>query len=87
MCDRDQLLNDLKHLQVKPKPLCCTVDASCWCMRVQTRFTHPLDLSDCLSPQEMLDQASVNLPEHDRVYLQSLVGRQFIRDGGKHGNE
>lgn len=79
MCDGERLLLNMKQLQVKPEPLCCTVDSDCWCMRVQTRFSHPLDKEDCMSPQEMLDMASVDLPEHDRIYLNGLVGREFKR--------
>lgn len=73
----DALLNDLRHLQVKPKDLHCLANNDCWCMKVQARFVHADD-NECMSPQEMLNQASVMLSESDRVYLQSLTSRNFI---------
>ncbi len=76
MCSGDKILPLIKGRQVKPNPLYCTVDSSCWCMRVQTRFTHNTD--DCMSPIEMLEQTSVELSDSDRVYLQGLAGREFI---------
>lgn len=77
MCSGDKILTEIKCRQVKPCPLFCTVDANCWCMRVQTRFVHHAD--DCMSPQEMLEQTSVKITDSDRRYLESLKDREFIK--------
>lgn len=79
MCDGDKFLRELKARQVKPKILKCTVSNECWCMRVQTRFTH--NTGNCMGPKEMLEQTSAMLSEKDRVYLTGLLGRKFVLSG------
>lgn len=74
MCDGDKLLREFKDRQ----PLVCSVDATCWCMRIQTKFTNPLDKEDCMSPRELLDQVSAKLTEFDKNYLTALLGRPFV---------
>lgn len=78
MCSGDKLLNELRGRQVKPEPLCCQVNSSCWCMRVKTKFLHQDDQEDCMSPAQMLAQASVKLPQSDIDYLNSLLSREFV---------
>ncbi len=78
MCEGYRILEKLKTRQVKQKPLKCLINSECWCMRVQARFTHNSD--DCMTPVEMLEQTSVELSDNDRVYLQGLTQREFIRE-------
>ena len=78
VCNGDKILTEIKCRQVKPTELRCTADDDCWCMRLKTKFTHPDDKEDCMSPQEMLNQTSVFMSDSDRVYLQGLLGREFI---------
>ena len=81
MCNGDKILPELVKLKTQPRNLACTVDDNCWCTQVTTKFSHVLDLEDCMSPQEMLDQASVVLPDHDVKYLKKLANRTFVRYG------
>ena len=76
MCAGDKILPLIKDRQIKPSPLKCTVSADCWCMRVQTKFSH----SDgaCMSPAEMLQQTDVEILDSDREYLESLTDRDFM---------
>lgn len=78
MCSGDILLNELRHRQVKPAPVCCTVDSKCWCMKVQTKFLHSNEHEGCMSPAQMLTQTGVELTKADNDYLKSLLGREFI---------
>jgi hypothetical protein len=72
------LLNELRPRQVKPKPLICTVDNKCWCMKVKTKLLHSNAQEGCMSPAQMLEQTVVELPKEDRDYLKSLLSREFI---------
>ena len=77
MCDAT-LLTKLKHLQVKPEDLECTLDQSCWCNNISYRFSHIINFEGCMSPKEMLETGGSNLQETDKKYLQNLVHRKFI---------
>ena len=76
MCNGDIILKTLKSMQ--QKELKCTVNSSCWCMQLTTKFSHLSDSPLCMSPQEMLDQSLVEINPKDKQYLQSLVTMNFI---------
>lgn len=72
----DKLLESVRHLQVKPKNLKCTVSSTCWCNNISFRFIHqPLEL--CMSPAEMLETAGSEMNEKDKKYLNTLIGYKF----------
>ncbi|MFA5920085.1 MAG: hypothetical protein WC856_02190 [Methylococcaceae bacterium] len=78
MCNGDKLLGELKSRQVKPEPLRCTVNNSCWCMGMDTKLMHESDV--CISPAQILEQCGYHLPQKDVVYLNTLVGREFVNE-------
>lgn len=78
MSDPYILLQQLKHLQVKPEELRCTCSSTCWCMNVSYRF--PMTTGECMSPAEMLEIAGEELNNTDRQYLISLLGKQFVKE-------
>ena len=79
MCDGVEKIKAI--IESRNTPLRCESSLKCWCTQVTTKFSHALDLEDCMSPQEMLNQTSVVLPEHDVKYLKKLANRTFVRYG------
>ncbi len=76
MCDGNKLLPELQDRLNQPKELRCTGDYDCWCNKVSLRIIHNKD--DCMSPQEILDQATVFISKEDREYLTPLTKLTFI---------
>ena len=62
----------------KPEPLRCLVNSNCWCSKLDRKLIHSDDVTDCMSPEEMLKSKSQCFSEHDLVYLKSLLSREFI---------
>lgn len=78
MCNADKLLKEMKHLQVKPKPVKCTCSVKCWCNQLSFKYPANQPWDSCLSPEEMLNQYQNQMDEDDIKYLKSLLGREFI---------
>ncbi|MCK9369632.1 hypothetical protein M0R04_06970 [Candidatus Dojkabacteria bacterium] len=76
MCN-DKLLEELKHLQVKPKKLCCTASSTCWCGQVSYKFGHSVVFEGCMSPAEMLEVAGSDMNAQDIQYLKKLSTYDF----------
>jgi hypothetical protein len=79
MCD-DKLFLKMKALQVKPEQLHCTQSSSCWCNQLSFRFPLNQIQDDCMSPQQMLDTFESQLDKHDKIYLNSLLNREFVNN-------
>ncbi len=47
MCN-DKLLEELKHLQVKPKKIYCTASSTCWCSKLSYKFGHLASGDRCI---------------------------------------
>lgn len=73
-----EILNTLKE-QLKQPKLKCNPDVHCWCAQISFIFDEPQDNSRCLSPQEILDIGREKLTTNDQQYLESLLGRIFIK--------
>lgn len=74
MCDID-LLNSIKHLQIKPKELCCKKSSTCWCNGLMYRMQHSAD--ECMSPGEMLNLCGHEMNAQDIKYLKKLSSYKF----------
>jgi hypothetical protein len=74
MCD-DKLLNQLKHLQVTPRKICCTASSACWCSKVSYKFE--IQSEKCMSPVEMLEVAGRDMNFQDVEYLKTLALYEF----------
>jgi hypothetical protein len=77
MCE-PELLQSLKHLQIKAQQLKCTLNSDCWCNLLSYRF--PLAQADeqCMSPIEILNLEK-DLSNSDKKYLEFLSHKEFIR--------
>ena len=78
MSDSIELLNKLKDRQVKPKDLYCTASSNCWCMKLEARLPSHDAYDICMSPKEILDMYSTELPKADVNYLNSLLSRKCV---------
>ncbi len=77
MCDA-KLLEELKHLQVAPKKLCCTASSTCWCSKISYRFgMQTMQFEGCMSPTEMLETVGDDMTSADVQYLTRLTSYEF----------
>jgi hypothetical protein len=79
MCDRDELLNQLKDRQVSPGEVKCTCTHKCWCNQLSFRFPVEQQAEECMSPTEMLEQYGNLMDKDDVNYLKSLSSKTFIK--------
>lgn len=80
MCDALKMLEQLKHMQLKPEPLYCTCSTNCWCNHISFRSPVEQAMEECMSPAELLEQYGDHMNGTDKKYLWFLTGREFIRD-------
>jgi hypothetical protein len=77
MCD-DKLLQQLKHLQVKPPIVECTQSSNCWCNEISFRFPMTQIQDECMSPKQLLDTYSDQMSTSDKQYLTNMSRYEFI---------
>ena len=77
VCDHN-LLKELLPLQVKIEKLHCTLNSNCWCNQLSYRFPLTQSFEQCMSPQEILNEAGNNLSSSDIKYLTFLTHKEFV---------
>jgi len=78
MCNGPELLKTIQDLNAKPKELRCTVNAKCWCFKLETLIEHPDYEGVCMSPAEILAIEDLELPQCDIDLLTELKDHEFI---------